>query len=86
MMRGFEHFNGFEYPFALKFNWSIFLSRNGIIHITQLGKKVMAEGKRQKIIQNADTEAMFTVLLAGFAAHFKFTNRQVIYQNHLLQK
>lgn len=48
MMRGFEHFNGFEYPFALKFNWSIFLSRNGIIHITQLGKKVMAKGKRQK--------------------------------------
>lgn len=49
-------------------------------------RKWWLKEKDKKIIQNADTEAMFTVLLAGFAAHFKFTNRQVIYQNHLLQK
>lgn len=36
-----------------------FFSKNRIIHITQLGKKVMAKRKRQKIIQSADTEAMF---------------------------
>lgn len=36
-----------------------FFSSNGIIHITQVGKKVMVKRKRQKIIQNAYTEAMF---------------------------
>lgn len=61
-----------------------FFSRNGIVHVIQLGKKVMAKGKRQKI--KSECWYWSHVLFAGFAAHFEFTNRQVIYQNHLLQK
>lgn len=89
MTRGFEHGNGFEYPFAIKFNWlawQFFFSRNGIICVSQLGRKMMAKGKTQKIIQNADINCVFTVLLPGFAAHLIFTSRQIIYKGHLLQK
>lgn len=89
MTRGVERFNGFEYPFAIKFNWlawPFFFSRNWIICVSQYGRKTMAKGKTQKIIQKADTDCVFTVLLSGFAAHLIFTSRQIIYKSHLLQK
>lgn len=38
------------------------------------------------MIHNAGIDSMLTVLLAGFAAHFKVTIRQIIYKNHLLQE
>lgn len=67
-----------------------FFSRNGNIHITQLGKKVMAKGKRQKIIHNANTEAMFYLqdLLLALNSWIDKLFTKIIYSksrhNHIL--
>lgn len=89
MARGFEHINGFEYPFAIKINWSawqFFFNRHWIIHVIRLSREMMAKGKTEKIIQNAHSDSVFAVLLARFAAHLIFTSKQIIYKSHLLQK